>query len=392
MTSATGYRGPMVRQQNLAAVLRLVHRAGAASRAEITAQTGLNRSTVAALVGELVELGLVTESSPEATRRVGRPSPIVAPHHGPVAIAINPEVDAVTIAVVGLGARVVARVRREVDHAPTPDETVALIVATLDDLADELRGHRVVGVGLAVPGLVRTGDGLVRWAPHLDWTDIPLVERVEKATGYPTRAANDASLGAMAEHLFGAGRGIDELIYLNGGASGIGGGVITGGAALGGSRGYAGEFGQNRPGFQDLADRRTPNGTLEDEVSRARLLDALGLHGGDEATLEAALLESTDAVVHEELARQRRVLAVALSNAINVLNPQRVVLGGFLAAVLASDPGALAADVTALAVPAAGEGSELRPAQLAEDRLMIGAAELAFENLLAHPAQLEAGE
>jgi DNA-binding IclR family transcriptional regulator len=68
-----------VRRGNLSAVLGLVHRAGAASRSAITQLTGLNRSTVAALVAELVALELVVENSPESTNRVGRPSPVVTP-------------------------------------------------------------------------------------------------------------------------------------------------------------------------------------------------------------------------------------------------------------------------------------------------------------------------
>jgi predicted NBD/HSP70 family sugar kinase len=374
-----------VRRGNLSAVLGLVHRTGGASRSQITQLTGLNRSTVAALVGELVELQLVVENNPEATNRVGRPSPVVTPHPRIVAIAVNPEVDAITVGIVGLGARVVRRVRREVDHPVTAEETVELVAEVLAELAGELAHRRVVGIGLAVPGLVRSND-VVRWAPHLNWTDSAIVPLVEAATARPARAGNDASLGGWAEHLFGVGQGIDDLIYLNGGASGIGGGVISGGRALGGHSGFAGEFGQNRPGFTDAADRRTPHGTLEDEVSRARLLAELGLAGGDEATLEAALLGSDSPAVRDELARQRRVLAVALSNAINVLNPELVVLGGFLASVHASDPDGLERDVAALAVPAAWEGTRIRPAALGEDRLMIGAAELAFSALLADPA------
>lgn len=375
-----------VRRSNLATVLGLVHRSGAASRAQITALTGLNRSTVAALVAELVDLQLVVENGPETTNRVGRPSPVVTPGPGSIAIAVNPELDAVTVGIVGLGARVIHRVRREVDHPVDPQETADLVAAILDELAEVLSGHRVVGIGLAIPGLVRARDGLVRWAPHLGWIDASVVRLVEKATGHPVTAANDASLGATAEHLFGAGRGIDDLIYLNGGASGIGGGVIVGGSALSGRGGYAGEFGQNRPGFVDPTDRRTQNGTLEDEVSRARLLAALGLPGGDEATLTLALMDSRSPEVRGELARQRRVLAVALSNAINVLNPELVVLGGFLASVYASDPAGLDADVASQAVVAAWEGTRILPADLGEDRLMIGAAELAFAGLLRDPA------
>lgn len=375
-----------VRRGNLSTVLGLVHRRGGASRSQITQLTGLNRSTVAALVGELVGLQLVVENNPEASNRVGRPSPVVTPNPRTVAIAVNPEVDAITVGIVGLGARVHHRVRREVDHPVSPQETAALVAEVLAELAGELTDRRVVGIGLAVPGLVRSVDDAVRWAPHLVWTDAAIVPLVEAATGHPARAGNDASLGGWAEHLFGIGRGIDDLIYLNGGASGIGGGVISGGSALGGHHGFAGEFGQNRPGFADPADRRTPNGTLEDEVSRARLLALVGMARGDEGALEAALLDSSAPQVREELARQRRVLAVALSNAINVLNPELVVLGGFLASVLASDPEGLERDVAAQAVPAAWEGTRIRPAALGEDRLMIGAAELAFSALLADPA------
>lgn len=381
-----------VRRSNLAAVLGLVHRTGGASRSEITQLTGLNRSTVAALVAELVALQLVVEHSPASTNRVGRPSPVVSAHPRPVAIAVNPEVDAVTVGIVGLDARVARRVRREVAHPVTPEETAAIVAEVLAELEPDLADRRVVGVGLAVPGLVRSSDDTVRWAPHLGWTDSAIVPLVEEATGFPTRAGNDASLGGWAEHLFGAGRGVDDLIYLNGGASGIGGGVISGGAALGGHGGYAGEFGQNRPGFADPADRRTTNGTLEDEVSRARLLAVLGLAGGDEAALESALAEADSADVRDELARQRRVLAVALSNAINVLNPQLVVLGGFLASVHASDPEGFDAQVAGQAVSAAWEGTRIRPAGLGQDRLMIGAAELAFAGLLADPAGDAPGE
>ena len=105
----------------------------------------------------------------------------------------------------------------------------------------------------------------------------PSARSSRTATGLPTVVGNDASLGAIAEHLFGAGRGVDDLVYLNGGASGIGGGLIVHGLPVGGTGGYAGEFGQNRPGIASPDDRRAAGGVLEDEVSRARLLDAVGL-------------------------------------------------------------------------------------------------------------------
>ncbi len=389
MTSTTE-RIDNVRQRNLAAVLELVHRGGSPSRAEITARTGLNRSTIGALVAELEAVGLVVETDPTASTRVGRPSPRVEPSKDIAVIAVNPEVDAITAGLVGLGARVFHRVRREVNHTLSPEEASAVIAELVTELQarDAGSSRRVLAAGLAVPGLVRSSDGTVRWAPHLEWREVPFTQLVHEAIGIPTFADNDASLGAHAEWLFGAGRGVNELIYLNGGASGIGGGVIVRGVPLGGAHGYAGEFGQNRPGHHDSADRVTLNGTLEDEVSRSRLLHSVGLEIADEPSLKAALHRSVDPAVTLEIERQQRVLAVALANAINVFNPERVVLGGFLATLLEWGYPSLPREIEASTVPAAWEGVSIYPAALGEDRLLIGAAELALAPVLRDPMRI----
>mgnify|MGYP000721059799 CR=1 FL=1 len=376
-----------VRRRNLSQVLEMVHRGQSPSRAEMTAHTGLNRSTIGALVAELVALGLAVETEPSTSNRVGRPSPRVEPSPDVAVIAVNPEVDAITAAVVGLGARVEHRVRREVEHPPTPEEAAAIIAELVADLRGRAAERTVISVGIAVPGLVRAAGGDVRWAPHLGWREVPFTRLVEDAVGLPTFADNDATVGAHAEWLFGAGRGAAELVYLNGGASGIGGGVIVRGLPLGGAHGYAGEFGQNRPGLRDPADRATTGGTLEDEVSRARLLAAVGLDSADEPTLRERLLTSTDAGVWAELERQQRILAVALANAVNVFNPELVVLGGFLATLLEWRGPALEQAVEASTVPAAWEGVQIRAAALGENRLLIGAAELALAPLLHDPGQ-----
>jgi predicted NBD/HSP70 family sugar kinase len=375
-----------VRQRNLARLLRLVHIDGPLSRAALTEATGLNRSTIADLVAALVDDGLVQEHAPDPSRRVGRPSPVVAAHPGVLAIAVNPEVDAIEIAAVGLDRSIRLSERIDVAAAPSPEETTRIVAERVaawrsGDLADA----RIVGVGLAVPGLVRAADGLVRNAPHLHWNDAPVRDLVAEATGLPTAVGNDATLGALAEHLFGSGRGVDDVVYLNGGASGIGGGLVIGGMPVPGAGGYAGEFGQNRPGIAGEADRRAEGGVLEDEVSRSYLLEVVGLDSADEPTLAAALAASTDPAVATEIDRQRRILSTALANAVNVLNPSVVIVGGFLATLAQHDLDGLHDLVTAQAMPASGEGLSIRTACLAEDRLLIGAAEIAFADLLRAP-------
>lgn len=374
------------RPHNLARVLRLVHEEGAQSRAALTERTGLNRSTIADLVGELVRRGLVDERVPDVPGRVGRPSPVVTASARVVAIAVNPEVDAIEIAAVGLDRSILVRERLPNESLPTPEAVAGVIAERIAAWrADALADGRIEAVGIAVPGLVRASDGVVRNAPHLDWVDVPLAELVRAAADVTVVVDNDATLGAIAEHRYGAGRGIDDLVYLNGGASGIGGGLIIRGFPVTGAGGYAGEFGQNRPRITDDADRRTADGVLEAEVSRRLLLDVAGLDQADDDTLDRELTASDSSEVEAEVTRQAHVLASALANAVNVLNPSVIVLGGFLATLADLQGERLAADVAALAMTESAEGLEIRPAALGADRLLIGAAELAFAELLADP-------
>ncbi len=376
-----------VRRANLGSILGIVHREGPQSRAALTESTGLNRSTVADLVATLVSFGLVVERAPDPSHRVGRPSPVVCVDPAVVAIAVNPEVDALEIAAVGLDRGIRAVVDLPQEHLLTPEATADLVAAQIATWRRaELADARILGVGLAVPGLVRVEDGLVRDAPHLGWVDVPLRDVVAAATGIPVVVGNDATLGTVAEHLFGAAGGIDNAVYLNGGASGIGGGIIVNGMPVVGAGGYAGEFGQNRPGIATLADRRARDGVLEDEVSRARLLSVVGLGRGDDRELGDALAAQIDTPsVAGEVERQRRILATALANAVNVLNPSAVVLGGFLAVLAGLDVAALEQAVRAQAMPACGEDLRILPAGLADHRLLIGAAEAVFERVLANP-------
>lgn len=381
---ATAVEG--VRRTNLGEVLRLVHHQGARSRSVITAQTGLNRSTVADLVTALVERGLVIEQEPDQTKRVGRPSPVVTPSTEVVAIGVNPEVDAIEIGAVGLGGTVRARARVEFADVPSVADAVTVVVDTVAGWhRDELAGCRIVGIGLAVPGLVRASDGLVRLAPHLGWRDADVATPLAEQLRMPVAVDNDASLGARAEHIFGAAREHSDVVYLNGGASGIGGGLILDGTLIRGAGGYAGEWGQTRPGIADESQRRTHDGVLEDEVNRARLLAAAQLVGGDDTALAAALAGGAGRTADEEVTRQRRVLAATIGNAANVLNPSMIVLGGFLGILRDRDPEAFDADVRERSLAVTAEGLQIASAALGQDRLLIGAAEAAFAKLLADP-------
>ena len=383
---ASGGATDALRRSNLATVLGLVHRDGDLSRSDLTRLTGLNRSTVGDLVAELTGLGLVEVDEAPGGGRAGRPSPVVRVAGNIAAVAVNPEVDAVIVGLVGLGGRVLKRIRIETASARSASETVTLAAAGIAGMLAGESDVRVIGIGVAVPGQVRLSDGMVREATHFGWVDEPLAAMLAERTGLQVWAANAAVLGLRAESAFGAGRGIDDLVYLIGGASGIGGGAVGGGRLLTGAAGYAGEFGHTFVRSDGRQCSCGARGCLEAEVTQAELLRSVGLPSADAASLGSRLVATEDPAALAVLERDYALLQVAVRNAVNAFNPTTVVLGGFLAAVYRGARAHGAPDLLSAVVHSSREGVAVVEAQLGPDQLLIGAAEVVFAELIADPA------
>ncbi|WP_040538694.1 ROK family transcriptional regulator [Mycolicibacterium tusciae] len=372
-----------VRRRNLSSVLTLVHHHRALSRAELTRYTGLSRSTTKDLVEELVARGLVDEAPAPSVSQVGRPSPIVRPGDRVLAVAVTPEVDAVTVGVVAMGGAVLDMVRCPTERVPTPADTVAIATEAVGRIRRDLReGQVLTAVGVAVPGLVHGPESAVQLAPNLDWHDVEIGQMLSAAMKLPVYAANDANVGAIAEHLFGNHPNADHLIYVNGGPSGIGAGFVVAGGLLEGVAGYAGELGHTYVGGREICHCGSV-GCLETEVTQAplaRLLAELdSAPGGAQPCPSSAESDVLD--------RQTRALAIALGNAVNMLNPRLIVLGGFLRVFPACAAAVLRAELARRSMGAPRDLVRVVPATLGADTLVIGAAELAFAPVLADPGR-----
>lgn len=379
------------RQHNLSTVLGLVHSMAGVSRAQLTRATGLNRSTIAALVGELAQLGLVLESDLDQAQQHGRPSIMIEPSPGALALSVNPDIDVVSVALVSLGGHIVNPVRFHTVRAPSVAEVVNIVTAVYTGMRTSLPArHRIMGVGLAVPGLVDPVDGTVIEAPHLGWRDQPLAALLSDALKLPVIAANDAVVGARAQATFGAGRDVSDLVYLYGGASGIGGGVISGGRLIRGATGFAGQLGHTHVRSGGAPCTCGSAGCLEAEVTREELIAAIALPAGETENLEEAVLEKLREPGSQELAaiidRQIQSLAIGLRSIVNLLNPSLIVLGGFLRILVRASPGTLSDALRTPGRRGPWENVAIELAPLGEDPILVGAAELAFEPLLRDPA------
>ena len=379
-----------VRQHNLSILLQSVHLAGSVTRSQLTAHTGLNRSTISDLVSELDQLGFAKESETESKSAVGRPSLVVSASDEVLAISVHPEYDFFNVGLVTLSGRVIKQVRSITPSDRSAKAMVQRIGKVIADLQKGLpSGSRIAGIGVAVPGQVRVSDGVVRLAPHLGWREEPIAQMFTQATGLPTFIDNDASLGCLAERAFGAAHGYADVVYVYAGSGGIGGGAIVGGRQLRGTAGYGGEFGHTRVSNIATVDYSGFAGTLEAAVRRDDVLDALKMYSATDEELEREILTHATPQVKKLLKKQISALAIGLSNFINIFNPEAVVLGGFLATLLKYDAESLIAEVKKLTIEASWERVVFLPGALGENLLMFGAAERAFAPLLARPSEFK---
>jgi predicted NBD/HSP70 family sugar kinase len=372
-------------------VLERLHLMGSLSRSELTVLTGLNRSTIADLLGELTDLRLVRERPGTVTSGPGRPSPLVQPRpEGAAMLAVELAVDSIAVATVGLGGLVYNRLRVARPRGRfSPTETVQDVAKLAGPLLDSLPpDSRLVGVGVAVVGITRRSDGFVHLAPNLGWHEVPLASMVtdELELGVRVSAANEADLGALAEHRRGGHPGIGDLVYVSG-EVGIGAGVIVNNQPMLGSAGYAGEAGHMLIDPRGHPCRCGSIGCWEAEAGEAALLRLAGMSDQtghlDEVAERAA---AGDRAILKAIAEVGRWLGLGIGNLINLFNPEIVVLGGLYHRLFAFlEPSVLdGARERTLQPP--GDMAAIVASGLGADAPLIGAAELVLSDVVADPA------
>ncbi|GAA4670869.1 MULTISPECIES: ROK family transcriptional regulator [Amycolatopsis] len=386
-TSTSGTRPDDVRRHNRAALLRRLHVDGPSTRATLATALGLNRSTIKALVDGLAEDGVVEERVPAQRSGAGRPSLLVLPQpQAAVVLAIDIRVERAAMALVGIGGQILGRDSWRVRGSNEPREVFTKIMDYVGPLVAE-QEVGPVAVGVSVPGVVRRADGFVHEAPNLHWKDVPLGAWLSHALKLPVHMGNDAELGALAEHLRGAARRADDVVYISA-EVGVGGGVISNGRSLRGVGGHhIGEVGHMvvKPG--GLPCYCGSRGCWETEVGERALCRALGIDedspvGAIVAELRALAAQGDQAL--ERLDEFVEWLALGLGNVVNLLCPQLVVLGDLFTAL----PAPLVARIQetmrgrSLVSRALG-GTDVVTSSLGSDAKLLGAAELAFETVLS---------
>jgi predicted NBD/HSP70 family sugar kinase len=373
-----------MRRRNLSRVMHTVSADGPLSRAAVASRIGLTRAAVSTLVDELIRSGLLEELGPERPSRVGRPgSALAVSGHGPAGIGAEVGVDHLAVCAVDLRGGVRARAVRHGTNRGRPAKPVIEELTTLirQVIAEaEREGLWAAGLAVAVPGLVARDARTVVRAPNLDWhdTDLGALLPVE----LPLTVDNEANFGALAELWLGDATPRD---FLHVSAEiGIGAAVLVDGRLLRGTRGFAGELGHVpvRP-----EGPRCPcggRGCLEQYAGEEAVLRAAGLEPGeDRVGLLAERAAQGDVDVRRALRDAGTALGIALTGAVNLLDPETVVLGGALSGLA---PWLLPSLEGELARRTAGPPCAVSVSRLGPEGPLLGAAHSVVRGVLDDPA------
>jgi predicted NBD/HSP70 family sugar kinase len=239
-----------------------------------------------------------------------------------------------------------------------------------------------------VPGTVRAADGFVEAAPNLEWVGEPFGSLLRRELPHlPIQLANDADMGVLSEHLRGAARDATEVVYLTG-KVGVGAGILVRGERLRGAGGLVGEVGHTVLDQEGRPCHCGGRGCVEGMIGEEALLRLAGRSGPPDPAAVASVLADARAgepAASAGVARVVRALGQVLANLVNLLNPQVIVLDGALAAVFTTAQSTVLRELAGQAGAAARGMVDIRVSALEGDSSLLGAAELAFQGLLADP-------
>ena len=356
----------LVKRINRSVLLRLLRAQPGLSRARLSQHSGLTKSTVSALVRELLaEHWLSEASAPVAQDGMGRPStPLHINADVRVLIGVEIGVRQMRLVQVSLTGEVLASAGQPL--ASTQAQPVCAQAAQMVRQAwlALTRNHlQLSGVGVCLPGAIDEGSGVVQFAPNLGWRDVKFLAMLTRAlaqAGLPEMGIhlhNDADAAALGEYEFAGGESEDPLIFVNCDV-GVGAGIVLNDRLFTGARGMAGEIGHSIM-----------------QVDGA--LCSCGRRGCAETFIGARALDTAEGVE-----RAARYLGVLIQNLDVMFNPRVVVLGGQSCSTHADLLEGAARSVQAYARSAGVPAPVVRGARYGLLAAAVGAAAVALHRYL----------
>ena len=399
----------LVRELNLSLVLRYIHNEAPVSRSQIAQATGLNKSTVSSLVDDLLKRHLVHETGINSVG-TGRPATLleINPLAGGI-IGVELGVDFIAVALTDFTGNILWRQLVYVN----PADAQEIIIAQILGLADQAitvckdQGLYLLGLGLSVPGTADSENGILIFAPNLQWQNVRFRKIFFEHFGVKIYVENDANAAAIAEHLFGAARKCEDFIFVVA-SIGIGGGLFLNGNLYRGKDGFAGEIGhspivaepyQNPCHYGNLGCWETyaNQGSLVKRV-QSRLeneRDSIipSLMSDQSAPLSISIIKQAadegDKEALEALTETGTALGLGFASLIDVFNPEKIILGGTLSTVGKYLLPTIKDTATNHSLSDFSPKVDILLSNFETDAILIGAISIVVDDILSNPILVE---
>ncbi|QJD84833.1 ROK family transcriptional regulator [Cohnella herbarum] len=376
MSTPTGDQA-LIKRINTAIVLEYILRGAPLSRAQISEQSGLNKATVSSLVQDLIDGSLVKEIGTGQSSGGRKPVMLEFIATSGYAIGVDLGVNYIRGVLTDLRGNLVAERTSSLRH-PEPEVAVEQLCGCIETLMGEApaSSYGIIGIGVGVPGLV-DDKGTILFAPNLKWRDVPLQRLLTERFALPVTIDNEANMGALGEQKYGAGRSINNLIYVSVGI-GIGTGLILQKSLYKGASGFSGEMGHLSVEAHGKNCTCGNRGCWEMYASEQALLEQAADLGFEdlEALLSAASAGRQD--VLDLFSGIGEYLGIGIANIVNVFNPDAVVIGNRMSQARPWLEGILRQTVVQRALGFHLRKVQLLFAELGERSSMMGAAEVAI--------------
>lgn len=376
----------LIKRLNKLAVISTIMTYNTISRADIAKQAKLNKATISKLVDELLEIKLIKEIGSGESTGGRRPILLTLNHEAGTIIGIDLQINHISVIVTNLNSK--PSWTKQV--ATKNNSDVKIILNQIEALISEAISRApqtplgILGVGIGVPGVVDHNNGVIVVAPNLGWRNVAIKTHFENKFDLPFWVDNEANAASLAEMVYGDNKDYANIVYVSAGV-GIGVGLILDGKQYRGAKGYSGEFGHMSIERHGLKCSCGNQGCWEMYASEKYFMSEIKKYGdydtftfSDFTTKEMLENEDVKKTFHEVGVN----LGIGITNIINALNPDVVIIGNSLAEAgnLILEP--IINTTESRIIRSSELNTEIKLTTLKDKPSALGAATMVFSHLL----------
>lgn len=313
----------LIKKMNRELVLETIRNEQPISRARVSRELGLSRSTVSTIVEELIATKFVIEKGQGSSTKEGGRRGIELRFNPKSAFGVGVEFgeDSCVICITDLDGSIILKERsgRKDGYGSIYD----YIIGCLEKAS--IRLEDVIVVGFSIPGITNSVEGTVVASPELQWKNKPLIREMKKYINKPMYLNNDVNCAALGEQWLGAARGLQDFIFISM-TAGVGSAIVANGSLIQGKDFMAGEIGYlalEKDRFNEKSYELKDFGTFEKKVSLKELKK-----GNESIDKLFKKYQQGDREAVESIHRYVNHLSIGIANMTTLLNPEKVIIGG----------------------------------------------------------------